>query len=520
MSDYSRRDLLRAGLRTAPWALLASGAGPAWGARKDRRPRFNVLFIAIDDLRPYLGCYGQPQIQTPNIDRIAEKGLTFTRAYCQQADSSPSRTSLMTGLRPDTTQVYDLTTHFRRRLPRATTLPQQFRKHGYTSTAFGKIFHKPQLDDLPSWSIAPWMADSYSWGSQENTEFSQRRWAELQEHDWVSTESFSYEPEKRPAQPSGDSAMPSWADPDVADDALTDGKTAGAAIAGLDELQSRRFFLAIGFLRPHLPFVAPKKYYDRYPKEQMQLADNPEPPEGAPPYALHNSPELRRYSDIPPSGPIPDSKAKELIRGYYASVSYVDAQIGRLLDALETRGLWENTVIVLWGDHGYHLGEHGLWNKDTNFEAATRSPLIVSVPGQKGAGRRTAALAEFVDIYPSLCQICQVPRPLGLEGSSFVPLFEDPDRLWKRAVFSQYPREIPGVGPAMGYSMRTQRYRYTEWTVEGSPNYTAELYDYETDPLERRNIANRPENVSLANGLSGMLKEGWRGSLPPTASNA
>jgi arylsulfatase A-like enzyme len=240
-----------------------------------------------------------------------------------------------------------------------------------------------------------------------------------------------------------------------------------------------------------------------------------EPPMGAPPYALHDSPELRGYADIPQAGPIPEQKARELIRGYLASVSFVDAQIGRLLRGLEDSGLRERTVIVLWGDHGYHLGEHGLWNKNTDFEAAARAPLIVSSPGQRAKGRKTAALTELVDIYPSLCEICGIPKPLGLEGSSFVPLFEDPDRLWKRAVFSQCPREIPGVGAGMGFSMRTHRYRYTEWTVEGSPHRSAELYDYEADPLEQMNIANRPENVSLVNGLSGMLREGWRASLPP-----
>jgi arylsulfatase A-like enzyme len=231
---------------------------------------------------------------------------------------------------------------------------------------------------------------------------------------------------------------------------------------------------------------------------------------------MADSAELRAYSDVPQQGPIPEAKARELVRAYYAGVSYVDAQVGRLLDALDRLSLRDNTVVVLWGDHGYHLGDHGLWSERTNFEVATRSPLIIRVPGQRGAGRKTVALTESVDLYPSLCEVCELPRPLGLEGSSFVPLFEDPDRLWKRAVFSQSPREIPGVGPGMGYSMRTSRYRYTEWMGEENPFRAAELYDYQTDPLEQHNIANRPENISLVNGLAGMLQEGWRGSLPPT----
>lgn len=521
MSHYSRRDLLRASLRAAPLAAVSSGAGRLAAAKKKPRPQYNVLFIAVDDLRPVLGCYGNPDVQTPNIDRLAARGLTFMRAYCQQAVCSPSRTSLLTGRRPDTTRVYDLETHFRRYLPNVATLPQQFKKSGYATTAFGKIYHKPQLNDPQSWSIPPWMPGNHDWGSKQSKKFNEKKWVELRETNWVSSETFFYDPAKRSTRPEGEGwDMPSWDSPDVPDNSLPDGQTADAAIGALRQLRGRRFFVGAGFLRPHLPFVAPKKYYDLYPAERIALTKFTEPPAGAPPYALHDSQELRGYSDIPKSGPIPRSKARELIRAYYASVSYVDAQIGRLLDALDDLGLRDNTAIVLWGDHGYHLGDHGLWNKHTNFEAATRSPLIVSAPGQRNAGQKTEGLTEFVDIYPSLCEICNVPRPLGLEGSSFVPLLEDPERIWKRAVFSQYPREIPGVGASMGYSMRTRRYRYTEWTALETPYRAAELYDYESDPNEQRNIASRPQNVSLVNGLSGMLREGWRGSLPPTDPSA
>jgi arylsulfatase A-like enzyme len=516
MPRFTRRELLKAGLTAAPLAALPGALRPAAAQRRRQAgPRLNVLFIAVDDLRPDLGCYGNELVRTPNIDRLAAAGLTFTRSYCQQATANPSRTSLMTGRRPDTTRVFDLVTHFRRHLPDVVTLPQQFKEHGYQTTAFGKIYQQPGLDDLPSWSIAPWIAGQHPWRGAENQAFAERQWQQLQQNNWTSSDEIRFEPSRR-----GDKQGPSWDSPDVADDALPDGQATEAALGALGQLRAQRFFLAIGFLRPHLPFLAPKRYFDFYPPETIPLAKNTTPPEGAPDYALADSSELRAYDDIPPQGPIPEAKARELVRAYYAGVSYVDAQVGRLLDALDQHSLRDNTVVVLWGDHGYHLGDHGLWTDRTNFEAATRAPLIVSVPGQKGVGRKSAALTESVDLYPSLCEICELPRPAGLEGSSVVPLFEDPDRLWKRAVFSQSPREIPGVGPGMGYSIRTSRYRYTEWTGEENPFRAAELYDYQADPLEQRNVANRPENISLVNGLAGMLHEGWRASLPPTELRA
>ena len=521
MSAHSRRTFLRRGLQAAPLAALSGRLAPL-GAKKKKNPELNLLFIAVDDLRPELGCYGNRRVHTPHIDSIADQGLTFLRAYCQQATSSPSRTSLLTGRRPDTTQIYDAKTHFRRYLPNVITLPQQFKRHGYLTTAFSKIYHKPQLDDPSSWSVPPWIPDGFEWGSEENRTFAQRRWDRLRASGWISKEAYFYEPSKRQAAP--DSAtgweMRSWEGPDLPDEALPDGRTAEQAIRALHKIRDKRFFLAVGFLKPHLPFVAPKKYYDLYPAGTTQAAENVFPPTYAPPFALHDFAELRAYSDIAMSGDVPAYKARELVRGYYASVSYVDAQIGRLLGALDELGLRERTVIVLWGDHGYHLGDHGLWNKYTNFETATRTPLIVSVPGRRGAGRKTKALTELVDVYPSLCDICGLERPDGLEGSSFLPLFKDPDRLWKRAAFSQYPREIPGAGDGMGYSMRTDRYRYTEWLVKETGFRARELYDHENDPQENSNIANSPDHLSLVNGLTGMLHEGWRASLPPTDSPA
>lgn len=518
MSRYSRRDILRSGLHASTLAALGPALPVSAQRRRRRAPTLNVLVIAVDDLRPSLGCYGYRGVRTPHIDSLAAQGLTFTQAYAQQADCNPSRASLLSGVRPDTTRVFDAETHFRLHLPGIRTLPLHFKTHGYATAAFSKVFHKPALDDLSSWSLPAWMPASHPWRSDESRALAEQKWSQVQAASWLSAEAFEYDPARRkpPALDQAKWDEPSWEDRAVADAALPDGETADAVIAALGELRAQRFFLAAGFLKPHLPFVAPSKYFDLYPEGDVEIPKLAEAPVDAPPFALHGSEELRRYSDIPASGPIPEKKARELIRGYRACVSYVDAQIGRILQALTDLRLRDNTVVVLFGDHGYHLGEHALWGKQTNFEAATRVPLIVSAPGQPGRGKKAAGLTELVDLYPSLCEICDLPRPPGLEGSSFMPIFEDPERLWKRAVFSQYPREIPGAGPGMGRSMRTRRYRYTEWRGESTPYLATELYDYETDPGETTNIAGRPQHISLVNGLAGMLHDGWRSSLPPT----
>ena len=517
-SSPSRREVLQRAVQAASCALPARAASAAiWGKKKKKQPRLNVLFIAVDDLRPLLGCYGHRDVFTPHIDALASQGLTFTRAYCQQAAGSPSRTSLLTGLRPDSTRVGGRKTHFRRYRPRAVTLPQYFKQHDYVTASFSKIFDNPRLDDLPSWSAPSWIPGLHSWNSRESRVFAAGQWERLRRAGWLSEDAFSYDPAMRTARPGGEDrpARPSWEILKVSGDSLPDGMTAGAVIEVLERWRDRRFFLAAGFLKPHLPFAVPEKYYDLYPESQIKLPEFTRSPADSPPFALHDSEELRAYGGIPQQGPVGDRLARQLIRGYRASVSYVDAQIGRVLGALDALGLRERTTVVLWGDHGYHLGDHGLWGKHSNLEAATRVPLIVSAPGQPSRGKSTAALTELVDIYPSLCELCGLPRPAGLEGSDFTPLLRDPDRLWKRAVFSQYPRQITGVGPGMGRSMRTARYRYTEWRADDSPYTSAELYDYKDDPLETVNLAGHRGNVSLVNGLSGMLRDGWRSSLPP-----
>lgn len=498
----SRREFLRTGgLSAAAFA----GAGRAIALQRESgSPPLNVLLVLVDDLRTELGCYGSARVKSPNIDRLAEGGLTFLRSYCQQASSGPSRASLLTGLRPDTTRVYDDATHFRHVLPGAVTLPEHFRRQGYETTAFGRITGVPALEDHPSWSVPAWTPGGPYWQSQEAREAARSNWDRLRAAGWHAERGQS------------DSERgPSWAiwDGDEAD--LEDVQIARQAAEAIARMKHSRFFVAVGFRRPSPPYVAPERFFDLYPRGTWAPPQAPEPPQDAPSFALHGSEEIRAYSDIPSEGPILEETGRRLIRAYRACVSFTDAQIGVLLDALDEHGLAGSTVVAVAGVNGSHLGELSLWNKNSNYEAATHAPLVVRAPGQMNAGRKTAALVESVDLFPSLCSVCRIPFHVDREGSSWQGLFDDPKRLWKRAVFSQHPRIIPGVGPGMGYSMRTARHRYTEWSGLDSPYSTAELYDYKESKNELRNIANRPEHGSLVNGLAHMLREGWRGSLPP-----
>lgn len=517
----TRRNFLSSSLGIA--GSLAAGSFPRLISAQEKpkvKGKYNVLFIAVDDLRPQMACYGQEKMHTPHMDALAKSGTLFQKAYCQQAVCSPSRTSLMTGRRPDTTRIYDLQTHFRLYLPDVVTLSQYFKQHGYHSQGFSKIYHGG-LGDPQSWSVKHWRPGGPGYLKPETIALMKKQRAEFKAKGLTSaTKTLKKDPKTgiklKVSRPKFRVRGPAWEDPDAADNALPDGKTADKVIQTLRQLKDRAlpvgngFFLAAGFLKPHLPFVAPKKYFDLYPKGSLTLADNPFPPKGGPSLALHNSGELRSYSDIPKKGQIDDQKALELIHGYHACVSYIDAQIGRIIDELDRLGMRENTVIVLWGDHGWQLGEHGLWCKHTNFETSARAPMICSVPGQKSRGIQSQALTEFVDIYPTLCELCDLPLPEGLEGTSFVPLLDEPDRPWKEAAFSQYPR-----GKYMGYSMRTQRHRYTEWGLLGEKPIAVELYDHDKDPDENLNLAGRPENKELVSALSDKLRRGWRGALPP-----
>ncbi len=513
MAHPTRRRFLSSSLLAGAGGLAFAALPPLAAGAGRRRERLNVLFIAVDDLRPQARCYGHRKMITPNIDALAAAGTLFQRAYCQQAVCSPSRTSLLTGRRPDTTRVYDLQTHFRLHLPDVVTLPQHFKSHGYHCQSFSKIYHGG-LDDPASWSVKHWRPRGGGYRKPETLKALAAERARLKaEGKLKPTKVLQRDPKTglvlKVSRPRVRLRGPAWEDPDVADSDLADGMTADEAIRVMREVKDKPFFLAVGFLKPHLPFVAPKKYYDLYPPGELTLADNPFPPKDCPKIALHNSGELRAYSDIPAVGPVDDKKALELIRGYYACTSYVDAQIGRLLAELDRLGLREKTVVILWGDHGWQLGEHGLWCKHTNFETSAHVLMICSSPGQKAKGKPTKALVEFVDIYPSLCELCGLPVPDGVEGTSFAPLMDAPARPWKKAAFSQYPR-----GQYMGHSIRTDRYRYTEWGRLGEEPVARELYDHEADPAENVNLANRPESKNLVARLSATLHAGWRAARP------
>jgi iduronate 2-sulfatase len=490
---------------------LAFGTSHAAAAGK-----YNVLFIAVDDLRPELGCYGVKHIKSPNIDRLAQCGIMFTHTYCQQAVCSPSRTSLLTGRRPDTTKIYDLKTHFRLTIPDVVTLPQYFKQHGYHTQSLGKVFHGG-LDDPDSWSVPSWVPHAKMYHKEESIALQSNERARIKAAGKLRRKKVVKRDPRTGAvlklRHTGRNARgPAWEDPDVPDNTLRDGMLADKAIETLREIKDKPFFLAVGFYKPHLPFIAPKRYFDLYPKDTIRSAPNPFAPKGVPAIAMHNFGELRSYGDIPDKGPLPAGKDLELIRAYYAATSFTDAQIGRVLDELDRLGLRDKTIIILWGDHGWHLGEHGLWCKHTNFEVATHAPMILSAPQQETRSVKTAALTEFVDIYPTLCELAGLPIPAGLEGTDITPLLADPNRPWKKAAFSQYPR-----GKVMGYSMRTQRYRYTEWQDPDKGTVGVELYDYQTDPQGNVNLAAEPEHKDLIARLSKALDAGWRAARPPGA---
>jgi arylsulfatase A-like enzyme len=485
--------------RTLLLALLIAAPLQADTAAAPRRP--NVLFIAVDDLRPELGTYGSV-VLSPHIDRLAASGTLFESAYCQEALCMPTRASLLTGRRPDTTRVYAFNRDFRESLPDVVTLPEHFKNHGYHTRAFGKVFH---IDDPRSWSEPLWRSKQPEYHTQRGEQILQ----------WIKEDyrrlTFTWELGDGYTKSKRMGGLP-WEAPEVPDNALREGDMTQTVLGVIDEVKDKPFFLAVGYHKPHLPFIAPKKYFDLYDHNAIQTAKNPYPPKDAPAFAVYNFNDLRHYYGIPKIGPIGEEQSRDLIHAYYACVSYVDAQIGRLLARLDELDLRRNTIVILWGDHGWQLGEHGIWDKHTNFETSTHVPLIISVPGQKPG--RTGALVEFVDIYPSLSELCSLPMPEGLEGTSFAPLVEKPDREWKRAAFSQFPRIIPGHGRGMGYSMRTQRYRFTEWLGEDRRPVAVELYDHQTDPGENVNIAGRAENRSLVEQLRTQLHAGWRAALP------
>lgn len=449
----------------------------------------NVLLICVDDLKPILGCYSDKTVKSPHIDRLAARSVLFERAYCNQAVCSPSRNSLLTGLRPQTLGIYDLATNFRKSRPHAVTLPQLFQQQGWRTEGLGKIFHvgHGNTEDSVSWSVPHWKANVVAYALPES-----KAKSGLTREEAL----FANKPAKDLPKGAAFEAA------DVPDNTYPDGALADEAIRRLQvakQQPDQPFFLAVGFVKPHLPFVAPQKYWNLYDRAAFKLAEIREAPAGAPTYAPQYGGELRQYSGIPDNGAVPDDLQRTLIHGYHAAVSYMDAQLGRVLDELDRQGFANNTIIVLWGDHGWHLGDHGMWCKHTNYEQATRIPLLVAAPGMK-PGTRTAALAETVDIYPTLCELAGVAVPTELDGRSFAPTLKDPAAATKDHTIHVYPRTGLNKTPVIGRAIRTPRHRLVEWKKIGAPAETAdlELYDYETDPLETQNIAKQQPKIVAA----------------------
>lgn len=473
---------------------------PSAAETKTQKP--NILFIAVDDLRPSIGCYGDKLAVTPNMDALAKQGLRFNRAYCQVAVCNPSRASLMTGLKPDTLGVWTLPIHFREAMPDAVTMPQWFRKFDYTAVSHGKIYHNP-TPDPQSWSepIAdlPRLPYAYPEGTRDVIKEAQ---AKLPRNDWRKNNLRAL----------------STASPDLPDNKLLDGARTDMCIEDLKRLGKgdQPFFLAMGYIRPHLAFVAPQKYWDMYDPSQMPILPDAKIPKDSPPYALHNNSELSHYVDLIDmpkpwdDETVPPEKMRQLMHGYYACVSYVDAQIGRLMATLKEEGLHENTIVVLWSDHGWKLGEYRGWGKMTNYEIDARVPLIISAPGMKTAGQSSDSLAELLDLFPTLCELSGVEVPEFVEGKSLVPVLQDPSVGVRQAAVSQYYRRHEG-SEYMGYSLRTNQHRYTEWRDFSTGELAdLELYDHEADAGEMTNIA-KSASSDVVDRLSNLLKS----SHPP-----
>lgn len=439
--------------------------------------RPNILFICIDDLRPQLGCYGNEQMKTPNIDRLAGQGALFERAYCQFAICGPSRSSVLSGMYPEHSGVKDNVVSFRDKLSGGVSLPQHFRQNGYHTVGMGKIFHHAANTDPASWDR--WVdINGRGYFLPKNIEDQKKRRADIAARE-AAGETFT--PHQKYVYTVGPFSEAADADEHL----YPDGQLADRAVQVLREVRHDKqpFFLAIGFMKPHLPLVVPKKYWDLYDSKDFELPTIMAMPDDAPAYAGHDSFELRSYSDVPKQGPLGDDILRRAIHGYYAGCSFVDAQVGRVLNELKALGLEDNTVVLLWGDHGFHLGEHGIICKDTNYEVAAHGPLIVRVPSV--APERADRLVEFVDIFPTLCGLAGLAVPSQCDGQS---VFSE---LWKTAAFTMNERKWNH--PNSGYSMRTDRYRYTRWLNPAGETITEELYDYQKSPDEERNLLSDPE---------------------------
>ncbi|HEV3204190.1 MAG TPA: sulfatase [Gemmataceae bacterium] len=455
--------------------LLRAGAMRTAGAAE---PKLNVLFIAVDDMNNDLGCYGHAQVKSPNIDRLAQMGVKFDRAYCQFPLCSPSRSSLLTGLRPGTTRVFNLTYHFRTGLPDVVTLPQMFKNNGYYAARVGKIYHYGNPNDIGTSGLD----DTPSWNHFVNPAGRDKTVLE--------TDIINYTPRRGLG-----SAMCFLSDKMGRDDEHTDGKVALETIKLIEQKRDKPFFIAAGFYKPHTPYVAPKKYFDLYPMDTIRMPDEPAD-------HLKNVPRPALASTTPwPFFGVTRDQARECKQAYYAAISFVDAQIGKLLDTMDRLKLWNNTIVVFWSDHGYHVGEHGLWMKQSLFEESARVPFIIIAPGAKGNGKPCPRTVEFVDIYPTLADLTGLTPPGNLEGASLKPLLEAPAAPWNRPAFTQVQR-----GGFPGYSVRTERWRYIEWDDR---KQGTQLYDHDSDPHEFRNLAGDPKYAQVEVEMKALVKMNW-----------
>lgn len=438
---------------------------------EDSKP--NVLFLICDDLNCDLGCYDHPQVKSPNIDRLAKQGVRFQNACCQYPLCGPSRASFMTGLYPDQTLIHRNAIYIREHVPNVQTMSQMFRKHGYFATRVGKIYHY----NVPRHMGTSGHDDPYSWNATFNP-----RGRDVDEEDKI----FSL-------VPGSFGGTLSWLAAEGTDREQTDGIAADIAIEQLKQFAEKKqpFFLAVGLYRPHTPYVAPKKYFEMYPLQSINV---PKIPEGylatIPPPARKSVQRKKNQINLP------DKLARQAIQAYYASITFADAQIGRILDGLKANGLDENTIVIFTSDHGYHMGEHGHWQKTTLFENAARVPLIIAGPGVIAKGQSTVSPAEMVDFYPTLAELCRLKAPASLSGVSLLPTLIDATAVSRKSALTQY---------ANGYSIRTPRYRYTEWGEEG--NQGTELYDHTTDSVEMKNLANRSDTKRIQQELSQLLQK-------------
>lgn len=473
----------------------------------------NILFIAVDDLKPDLGCYGAEVVKTPNLDKLAKRGTLFLNAYANQAVCGPSRCSTFSSLRPDRTKVHDLKTDFLGVSPWVVTLPEHLKKHGYTTAGLGKLFHGGKSDgalEKRAWDLHTATDDlPYAEGFEPPVHHYQSKEARAAVSKLNEKKRKKYRQVVNALKEA--KANPSTECLDIPDDAYADGAMRKEALNFMDKMSKgdKPFFLAVGFKKPHLAFAAPKKYWDLYERDKLSLAAFQKPAKGAPKYALHSWGELKSYSDIDKNAKsLTEAKQRELIHGYYACTSYIDAQIGLLLDGLKQRGLDKNTIVVLWGDHGWHLGDHGVWCKHSNYEQATRTVLMFAGPGVKG-GISTKSPTELIDIFPTLCDLTQTEMIPNTDGVSLKPLLEGGKKDLREFAVSTYPR-----WKGMGYSLRDRRYRYTAW-VDNHEIMTPfndlkavldeELYDYETDPLETTNLAKSADHTELVKAFRAKL---------------